>query len=85
MLEMTEEFDKRLIYMWKTYMCGKWLKYLRNGKNNGKMTYICVKWFKYVGKCLNYLTNGLKMWKIMWEMAKKFGKWLNCIVHGLSI
>ena len=35
------------------------------------MTQICVKWLKYVGKWLNYLTNGLKMWK----MTQRFGKW----------
>ena len=35
------------------------------------MTQICVKWLKYVGKWLNYLTNGLKMW----TMTQRFGKW----------
>ena len=31
MLEMTEDFDKRL-YMWEmTYIFVKWFKYLRNG------------------------------------------------------
>ena len=35
------------------------------------MTQICGKILKYVGKWLNYLTNGLKMWKI----TQSFGKW----------
>ena len=31
MLEMAEEFENGL-NMWEmTYICGKWLKYLRNG------------------------------------------------------
>ena len=34
------------------------------------MIQICGKWLKYVGKSLNYLTNGLKMWK----MTQRFGK-----------
>ena len=34
------------------------------------MTQMCLKWLKYVGKCLNYLRNGLKMWK----MTQRFGK-----------
>ena len=29
-----------------------------------EMNYICGKWLKYVGKWLNYLTIGLKMWKM---------------------
>ena len=35
------------------------------------MTQICGKWLKYVGKSLNYLTNGFKMWK----MTQRFEKW----------
>ena len=35
------------------------------------MTQSCEKWLKYVGKWLNYLTNGLKMWK----MTQRFRKW----------
>ena len=31
MLEMTKEFDKRLIMLEMTHICKKWLKYLRNG------------------------------------------------------
>ena len=32
MFEMTEEFDKRLIYIWEmTCICGKWIKHFRNG------------------------------------------------------
>ena len=42
------------------------------------MTQICGKW-------LNYLTNGLKMWKMTWEMAKIFGKWLKYLGNGLNI
>ena len=34
------------------------------------MTYICGKWQKYVVKWLNYMTNGLKIWK----MTQRFGK-----------
>ena len=51
------------------------------------MTYICGKWLKYVGKFLNHLTNGLKMWKKteIWEIAKIFDKWLRYMVHGLSV
>ena len=48
MLEMTLEFDKRLIYMINdVYISGKWIKYLRDGKN--------------FWKCLKYLRNGLKL------------------------
>ena len=35
------------------------------------MIQICGKWLKYVEKSLNYLTNGLKMWK----MTQRFEKW----------
>ena len=35
------------------------------------MTQICGKWLKYVEKCLNDLTNGLKLWK----MTQTFGKY----------
>ena len=45
-----------------------------------EMTQICGKWFKYVGKFLNYLTNGLKMWK----MTQRFGKWLKYLGNGLD-
>ena len=32
LLEMTEEFDKWIIYMGEMKcICGKWLKYFRNG------------------------------------------------------
>ena len=44
------------------------------------MTQICGKWLKYVGKKLNYLTNGLKMWK----MTQRFGKWPKCLGNGLD-
>ena len=31
--------------MWEmTYICGKWLKYLRNGKNMQEMMQICEKY-----------------------------------------
>ena len=33
-----------------TYIFGKWLKYLRNGKIMWEMTESCGKWLKYVGK-----------------------------------
>ena len=41
------------------------------------MTQICGKW-KYVGKSLNYLRNGLKMWK----MTQRFGKWPKYLGYG---
>ena len=44
------------------------------------MTQICGKWLKYVGKKLNYLTNGLKMWK----MTQRFGKWPKYLGNGLD-
>ena len=44
------------------------------------MTQICAKWLKYVGKQLNYLTNGLKMWK----MTQRFGKWPKFLGNGLD-
>ena len=51
--------------MWEmTFKCGKWLMYFRNSQNVCEMTQICGKWLKYVWKWLNYLTNGLKMWKM---------------------
>ena len=40
-----------------------------------------------MGKWLIYLTNGLKEVENdleICEMAKIFGKWLRCMVHGLS-
>ena len=44
------------------------------------MTYIAVKWIKYVGKWLNYLTNGLKMWK----MTQRLGKWQKYLGNSLD-
>ena len=44
------------------------------------MTQICLKWLKYVGKWLNYLTNGLKMWK----MNQRIGKWTKYLGNGLD-
>ena len=44
------------------------------------MTQICGKWLKYVGKCFNYLTNGLKMWK----MTQRFWKWPKYLRNGLD-
>ena len=44
------------------------------------MIQICGKWLKYVGKSLNYLTNGLKMWK----MTYRFGKWPKYLENGLD-
>ena len=44
------------------------------------MTYICGKWLKYVRKWLNYLTNGLKMYK----MTQRFGKWPKYLGNGLD-
>ena len=44
------------------------------------MTQICGKWLKYERKWLNYLTNGLKMWK----MTQRFGKWPKYLGNGLD-
>ena len=44
------------------------------------MTQNCGKWPKYGGKQLNYLTNGLKMWK----MIQRFGKWQKYLGNGLD-
>ena len=44
------------------------------------MTQICGKWLKYVWKWFNYLTNGLKMWK----MTQRFGKWPKYLGNGLD-
>ena len=44
------------------------------------MTQSCGKWLKYVGKWLNSLTNGLKMWK----MTQRFGKWPKYFGNGLD-
>ena len=45
-----------------------------------ELTQICGKWVKYVLKWLNYLTNGLKMWK----MTQRFGKWPKYLRNGLD-
>ena len=44
------------------------------------MTQISGKWIKYVVKQLNYLTNGLKMWKMTW----RFVKWAKYLGNGLD-
>ena len=44
------------------------------------MIQICGKWLKYMGKSLNYLTNGLKMWK----MTQRFGKWPKHLENGFD-
>ena len=44
------------------------------------MTQICAKWLKYVMNWLNYLTNGLQMWK----MTQTFGKWQKYLGNGLD-
>ena len=44
------------------------------------MTQICGKWLKCVGKWLNYLTNGLKIWK----MTQRFGKWPKYLGNGFD-
>ena len=63
-----------------TYVCAKWLKYLRNGKTLWEMTQIYGKSIKYVGKWLKYLTNGLRMWKMNW----RFWIWLKYLGNGLD-
>ena len=37
-----------------------------------EVTQICGKWLKYVGKWVNYLTNGLKMWKMTLYLRNGF-------------
>ena len=44
------------------------------------MTQNCGKWLRYVWKWFNYLTNGLKMWK----MTYGFGKWKKYLGNGLD-
>ena len=44
------------------------------------MTQICGKCLKYVLKWLNYLRNGLKMWKT----SQRFGKWPKYLENGLD-
>ena len=44
------------------------------------MTEICGKSLKYVGEWLNYLTKGLKMWK----MTQRFWKWPKYLGNGLE-
>ena len=39
------------------------------------MTLMCEKCIKYVGKWINYLRNGLKVWK-MTKRFEKFPKYL---------
>ena len=66
LLEMTEEFDTRQIYvlkyvgnnvdMWEmAEISGKWLKYLTNGLINWEMTQRFGKWLKHLG-------NGVDIW-----------------------
>ena len=40
----------------------------------------CAKQLRYVGKWLNYLTNGFKMWKI----TQRFWKWPKYLGNGLD-
>ena len=44
------------------------------------MTSIFGKLLKYVGYWLNYVINGLKMWK----MTQRFGKWPKYQGNGLD-
>ena len=44
------------------------------------MTLIFGKWLKDVGNCLNYVINGLKMWK----MTQRLGKWPKYLENGLD-
>ena len=44
------------------------------------MTQICGKWLKCLGEWLNYLTDGLKMWK----MTQRFAKWPKYLGNGLD-
>ena len=44
------------------------------------MTQISGKWLKHVGTWLNYLTKGIKMWK----MIQRFGKWPTYFGNGFD-
>ena len=44
------------------------------------MTSIFGKWLKSVGNWLNYVINGLKMWK----MTQRLGKWPKYLENGLD-
>ena len=44
------------------------------------MTSIFGKWLKYIGNQLNYVINGLKMWK----MTYRLGKWPKYLGNGLD-
>ena len=44
------------------------------------MTSIFGKWLKYVGNLLNYMINGLKMWK----MTQRLLKWPKYLGNGLD-
>ena len=44
------------------------------------MTSIFRKWLKYVGNWLNYVINGLKMWK----MTQRLGKCPKYLGNGLD-
>ena len=44
------------------------------------MTLICGTYLKYMGRWLNYLTNGLKMWK----MTQGFWKWPKFLGNSLD-
>ena len=45
-----------------------------------EVTQICGKWLIYVWKLLNYLTNGL----IMWKLTQRFGKFSKDLGNGLG-
>ena len=44
------------------------------------MTSIFGKWLKYVGNLLNYMINGLKMWK----MTQRLLKWPKYLGNGFD-
>ena len=58
-----------------TYICGKWLKYLRNGKNIWEMTKDMLD--MVFENRLKDVENELEIW----ELAKMFGKWLRYMVY----
>ena len=61
------------LYMWEiTYICGKWLMYLRN---------ICWEMALLYDKLLKNLENDLEIW----EMDKIYLKYFRYMGHGLSI
>ena len=56
-------------------------KYVGNDVDLWEMAQICGEMTLLFDKRLKNVENDLEIW----EMAKIFGKWLRCMLHGLSI